>query len=319
MIALGKSFLTAMTKIATEAIKKPLVRSGLRKKGLCDYVVNVATGCLHGCSFCYVPSTPAIRMNQTSLAARGVETPMLTWGQYLFVRDGLPRALDDQLRRMRMQTTEAGKGVVMLCSTTDPYQNLRVARVTRQAVEILLKHGQRVRILTRSPLWLRDLDLLAHPNVTVGMSLPHLNDQMSRLYEPKAPLPTHRLAALRKGREAGCRMFVAIAPTPQPALDEMGTFLKTVEEVDPEIYFWEAINDRGTNKTRMIDAGIPAEQLQSSPCAQWQKMEQLMEEAGLANKFHPWPDRSWSKSGEASIIKKMEYWWDRPTVEQWDY
>ncbi|MFB6198381.1 MAG: radical SAM protein, partial [Halobacteriaceae archaeon] len=40
--------------------KTVLSESKLHKKSLCDYVINVATGCRHGCKFCYVPSTPAV-------------------------------------------------------------------------------------------------------------------------------------------------------------------------------------------------------------------------------------------------------------------
>ena len=43
---------------ATDPTKALLSESALSDHGVCDYVVNVATGCRHGCAFCYVPSTP---------------------------------------------------------------------------------------------------------------------------------------------------------------------------------------------------------------------------------------------------------------------
>ena len=162
----------------TEEVKNPLQQSKLHKKGLCDYVINVASGCLHGCTFCYVPSTPAIRARQEHLQDKGVENPQCDWGKYLFVREAHAQQLEEVLANKRTwQETPAGKGVVMLCSGTDPYQNNRTAAVTRACVEVLLKYGKRVRILTRSPLWTQDLDILVNPLVTVGMSLPNLDDR----------------------------------------------------------------------------------------------------------------------------------------------
>ena len=146
--------------IGTEKILSPLQRSSLNKKGLCDYVVNVASGCLHGCTFCYVPSTPTIRTRQPHFHENGIQNPQMDWGQYLLIRDQLPIQLDEQVRRKRTwKVTESGKGVVLLCSGTDPYQNLRVSKIARQSIQALTNHGKRVRILTRSPLYLNDLDL----------------------------------------------------------------------------------------------------------------------------------------------------------------
>ena len=192
----------------TESIINPLQKSALSKKSLCDYVINVASGCLHGCTFCYVPSTPAIRTRQSDFVKQGVGDPQMDWGKYLFIREEVPGKLREKLSRQRSwHETPSGRGVVLLCSGTDPYQNGKVAKVTRKTVEVLLEYGKRVRILTRSPLWINDLDILAHPDVTIGMSIPYLEDDLSKQIEPYAPLPSLRLKALIKGKEAGCRVL----------------------------------------------------------------------------------------------------------------
>lgn len=63
-------------------------------------------------------------------------------------------------------------------------------------------------------MWVKDIDLFANPNIIVGMSLPYLDDELSLKIEPHAPSPTLRYKALLKGRAAGCRLYVAVAPTP---------------------------------------------------------------------------------------------------------
>ncbi len=85
----------------TEKVVNPLQQSQLNKKGLCDYVINIASGCLHGCTFCYVPSTPAIRARQSQLKNKGVDDPQMDWGQYLFVRQDIPEKLEKILSRKK--------------------------------------------------------------------------------------------------------------------------------------------------------------------------------------------------------------------------
>lgn len=316
-----------MKIIGTETVKSPLTESDLNKKSLCDYIINVARGCLHGCKFCYVPSTPVIRMNEQELRDRGVENPQFDWGEYLFVREDIPEKLDAILTKKRSwKVTDSGRGVVLLCSGTDPYQNKQVARVTRATIEVLLKHNKRVRILTRSPLWVKDLDLLVHPNVTVGMSLPHLDDKLSREVEPYAPLPSDRLKALYKGKEAGCRLYLAMAPTvPFHAFLDFFAYFRVIVSLNPEVIFWEPINARGTNGQRMVLAGLEwAEFSTRSRWAenfirQWRDVEKAAEPWELKEKLHIWVDSELPKCKVAEFDTEAlcQPWFSRPTVECW--
>lgn len=139
----------------------------------------------------------------------------MDWGQYLFVREDIPEKLEKVLSgRKSWRETNAGRGVVLLCSGTDPYQNKQTASVTRGAVQVLSKYNKTIRILTRSPLWVKDIDVLNGDNVIVGMSLPFIKDELSRKIEPQSPLPSERYKALVEGHKAGCRLYVAVAPTP---------------------------------------------------------------------------------------------------------
>jgi DNA repair photolyase len=308
----------------TEAIINPLQSSNLNKKGLCDYVINIASGCLHGCTFCYVPSTPAIRTKQAQLQQKGVNNPQMDWGQYLFIRENIPEKLDQILERKRKwNITPSGKGVVLLCSGTDPYQNQQVAEVTRRVVEILLSKNKRVRILTRSPLWVNDLDILTHPNITVGMSVPYLNDALSRQIEPKAPVPTKRYEALLKGYQARCRLYVAMAPTP-PTLtrDNFKEYLEKIMYFEPEVIFWEPINARGTNGKRMVAAGLEwvnsvmtKQSWAADFLRQWDDVEAAAKSVGCFDKLHIWPDPGLKKYVDDP--SKIETWLYKPTRERW--
>lgn len=308
----------------TERIVNPLQQSALKKKGLCDYVINIASGCLHGCSFCYVPSTPTIRTRQAQLTERGVSNPQMDWGQYLFLREDIPEKLDRILSRKRTwHITPEGQGVVLLCSGTDPYQNLQTAKITRETVKVLLNHNKRVRILTRSPLWVKDIDILKHSNVTVGMSLPYLDDRLSRQIEPQAPLPSKRYEALLKGHQVGCRLYIAMAPTPPIlTLEDFKGHLQKLMVLDPEVIFWEPINARGTNGKRMIAAGLKwansimeKKSWASDFIRQWNDIESASEQVGCLEKLHIWPDPE--LRGYVETVK-LESWLYKQTIEKWD-
>ena len=51
-------------------------------------------------------------------------------------------------------------------------------------------------------LWQNDLDILTHPNISIGMSIPCINDELLKKIEPQAPLSSDRYKALQKGYEA---------------------------------------------------------------------------------------------------------------------
>lgn len=308
----------------TEKVVNPLQESALNKKGLCDYVINVASGCLHGCTFCYVPSTPAIRTKQGQLKEKGVSDPQMGWGQYLFVREEIPELLEKILSRKKTwNETAEGKGVVLLCSGTDPYQNKQTASVTRKTVEVLLRHKKRVRILTRGLLWVKDLELLNNPNVIVGMSLPYLDDDLSHKIEPQSPPPSERYKTLEKGHEEKCRLYVALAPTPPSmTLDHFKRHLEKIMRVDPEVIFWEPINARGTNGKRMIAAGLEfaSSIMTKSSWAecfirQWEQIEAAARELGCIERLHIWPDPELKGYVDSD---KIDYWLYKPTVEKWN-
>lgn len=308
----------------TEQIVNPLQESALNKKGLCDYVVNVASGCLHGCTFCYVPSTPAIRTRQSHLREKGVSNPQMDWGDYLFVREDIPEKLERVLSRKKSwRETLEGKGVVLLCSGTDPYQNKQTATVTRDTVQVLLKYNRRVRILTRGLLWVNDLDILENNNVIAGMSLPYLDDDLSRTIEPHSPPPSERYKALEKGYQAGCRLYVAMAPTPPTrTLEDFKRDLEKIMRVNPEVIFWEPINARGTNGKRMLAAGLEFTHSIMSKQSwvdtfqrQWDDIEVAARELGCFDRLHIWPDPELRGYVDED---RLNQWLYQPTIEKWD-
>lgn len=297
--------------------KSVLSESSLYKKSLCDYVINVATGCRHGCRFCYVPSTPAIDNREEMLAEQAdVDNPQKDWGSYLLYRDDLPERLHQGLREQNWsewKKTDRGRGIVMLSSGTDCYQDRRAAQITRGCVHELVKHNVPVRILTRSPNVTRDIDLFkqAGKNIAVGTSLPSLDTELVAALEPNAPPPLERWQALEELQKAGVPRFVSFSPTyPTMDYDDIWETLSWISAIDPQVVFHEPINPRGMNFGMCVqalkDAGLhdAAKEFERvDRTDQWKEyalsqIEMVREAAeSFSNiELHTWPDRNLIRS-----------------------
>lgn len=155
--------------------------------------VNPYSGCLHACSYCYVPDT--------------THAERVRWGSYVIVKRDLPT-------RLALAMAKSHKHTVYLSTATDPYQPAEAEhQITRRCLEVLARKDWPVEVLTRSPLVTRDLDLFTQfSQVRVGMSVPTMDDALRRVLEPNAPPIAARLAALRKISNEGVPTFANYTP-----------------------------------------------------------------------------------------------------------
>lgn len=261
---------------AEDPTQATLSTSALHEKALCDYVINTATGCRHGCTFCYVPATPAIRTRQEMLADRAdVEDAQQEWGEYVLRRHGRSQAakvreLRQTLRNKRKwKVTNEGRGIVALSFSTDCYQDATTAQMTGACVEELVDAGHHVRVQTRNPMLALQMhgDLYAAAAeddlVTVGTSLPSLDEGHVQALEPRTPHPETRLNGLEGFADLGVRTFVAMSPTyPTASKADLRTILRTIRDRLPtlDVVFHEAMNPRGANIQAMIRAAQAADE-----------------------------------------------------------
>ncbi|MBP7831192.1 MAG: radical SAM protein [Kiritimatiellae bacterium] len=175
--------------------RSALVRS--RIPGI-EFVINPYLGCGHGCRYCY-----AVFMTKYSRHHAGSG-----WGSFVEAKTNIVTVLLDELRRKRKAAT------AMLSSVCDPYQPAeRRYKLTRGCLAALRDYRWGVEILTRSPLVLRDLDLLKSiPGVSVGMSIPTDDDRVRRVTEPSAPPIGSRIETLRRLKQSGVSTWAFIAP-----------------------------------------------------------------------------------------------------------
>jgi DNA repair photolyase len=159
------------------------------------YVINPYTGCQHNCLYCY-----AHFMKRFS----GHKEP---WGQFVDVKVNAPELLKKEITRKKMDR-------VWISGVCDPYQPLEAKySLTRQCLEILAQNNWPVAIQTRSPLVLRDIDILkTGSDFEVGFSVTTADDRIRKLFEPGAPPIDERVRALDELHRAGIKTYAMIAP-----------------------------------------------------------------------------------------------------------
>ncbi len=163
-----------------------------------DYSLNPYVGCVHGCRYCYVARMPHIR-------ARGRQ-----WGTFVEAKANAPELLRRELPRAR-------PGTVVIGISTDPYQPPeREWGLTRRILETFREAGitdrLSLRVLTKSPLVLRDMDLLAALGTEVGLTVTTDSEDIRTIFEPRAPSIPERVEALRELRRAGLRTYAFVGP-----------------------------------------------------------------------------------------------------------
>lgn len=186
-------------KVVEREAKSILVRSKLPEA---KYVVNPFTGCVFGCHYCYA-----------SFAGRFVGKPIGNWGDYVYVKINAVPLFERELAKLR----QAGHAPsILLSSVTDAYQGAeKKYRLTRGILEVLAREPYPgvIGILTKSPLVLRDIDLLAAiPRSQVGLTVTTTDDRLSRFLEVRAPLASRRLETLAVLNARGVETYAFVGP-----------------------------------------------------------------------------------------------------------
>ncbi len=143
------------------------------------------------------------------------------------VKTNAPEVLQRQIKK-------AARGHVLISSVTDPYQPIEEKyKLTRRCLEVLLPYQPSVDILTKSPLVLRDLDLLKRfKEVEVGMTITTDDDEIRKTFEPHASPITARIQALKTLFEAGLETYAFIGPLlpmdPEALSEQLNPYVHSV-------------------------------------------------------------------------------------------
>ena len=159
-----------------------------------QWTLNPYRGCEFGCSYCYARATHSFF---------ALDDPA-SFEQRIFVKRRAAERLRRELRRgdLRGQTIAIG-------TATDPYQPAELHfGITRSLLEVFREaEGLALALTTKSPLVLRDLDLLVELDrrhaVEIHVTVTTVDAELARRLEGAAPTPAARLRAVQRLAEAG--------------------------------------------------------------------------------------------------------------------
>jgi DNA repair photolyase len=187
-------------------------RSALnRVKGMAfEWSLNPYMGCVHRCTFCYV----------RAFEKRADRPSDERYGRSIRVKTNVADVLRTELARPSWEGA-----VVAVGAATDPYQPCEGKyRLTRACLEEFARASNPMRLITRGPMIVRDVDVLTElarrASVGITFSIPTLDEEIWRKTEPGTAPPRQRLRALKELVDAGIKVGVGIAPVLPGISDE---------------------------------------------------------------------------------------------------
>lgn len=209
------------------------------------YSVNPYYGCPFNCLYCY---TRGSRYSSR---------------QGLAVKVNAPALLSRELRKI---VGEGVRGYVAVSTSTEAWNMYEEHYgVTRRVLEVLSEYRVPVHVLTKSPLVLRDADILRRIDgearlppdlretpgrgVLITFSFSTLRSSLARILEPGAPPPGRRVEAAGKLLREGFMVGMAFMPVlPHITDGELEEMARTASRVGARYVFFSPLTLYGEGK-----------------------------------------------------------------------
>ena len=151
----------------------------------------------------------------------------------IVVKVNAPEVLRTELVKPSWQHEHVAMG-----TNTDPYQWVEGRyKLMRGIWEALRDHANPCSVLTKSPLLLRDLDLMRQiadvTSITANLSVPTIDEKAWRASEPHTPHPRARLEAVAELSRAGIPTGILVAPL-MPGINDDPKQVETIVEAATE-------------------------------------------------------------------------------------
>ena len=206
------------------------------------YDINVYRGCSHRCIYCY-----ALYSHE-----------YIGGGDFygdIYAKTNVADVLARELVRH-------GGQMVNLGGVCDSYQHAeREYRLMPQVLKLLAKHKVPTVVCTKSPLILRDIDLLEAVDkanaLGTAFTITTMDAAVARLIEPDAPGPGERMDAVSKLRARGLACGVHMMPIIPFLTSEMSSLeavFRAAKDAGAEYVLAGALNLKGRTRPGFMDS-----------------------------------------------------------------
>jgi DNA repair photolyase len=187
------------------------------------FTINPYRGCTHACKWCFA------RPTHTYLDFNAGED----FEREIVVKVNAPELLRKELARPSWQGEHVALG-----TNTDPYQWVEGRYKLMPGIwEAMRDAANPCSILTKSPLLLRDLELMkqisARTEFSAALSVPTIDEKAWRATEPHTPNPRARLEAVAELNRQGIPTGILIAPL-MPGINDAPEQVQRIVELATE-------------------------------------------------------------------------------------
>ena len=181
-----------------------------------NYQIDTYIGCEHFCHYCY-----------------GLNDAETDWQKEILIHEDIIEQLDQEMNSLEQQSIYIGMN-------SDPYQPFeKIFKQTRKVLELFVKRGFSVCILTKSELVTRDIDLITKlPDSSVGFSIAFQDEQTRQLFEKQAPSNKERIDALKKLKNSGIETYTLICPV-MPFITDIESVIELVAPYSDTIWVYK--------------------------------------------------------------------------------
>lgn len=247
-----------------------------------DFTLNPYRGCQFGCDYCYASAfSPNAQLRAN-------------WGDWVMVKENSAELLVSELERISKKYDRPIR--IYMSSVTDPYQPIeKEVQITRKILEVLVKYQPILVLQTRSPMIVRDIDLLGQfHKLRINISIPTASEKVRKDFESRSPSVKARLQTVEKLRHQlisndSYQIKFAITMTPLlPSYDEdLPQFIEQLATVDRIV-----IQPFHSSKNQSLKASTPAKAIELKEKYQWwyvnedKNYHNLLKKLELLNQYY---------------------------------
>lgn len=210
----------------------------------CD--LNIYRGCEHKCKYCFAQYSHKFLENDTT-----------DFFNDIFVKTNIAEVLDKELSKKSWDNTN----IINVSAVSDCYQPIEEKyELMRGCLEVFIKHKQSIFLLTKSPLILRDFDLIEKLSkvayVNLAFSITSLNEEIRQKIEPNVVSSLERLKILEHFSKTNCKrtiMLVPIIPYLTDRVSDIENIFKVAKDINCNYLICDVLNMRGMVKNNFYN------------------------------------------------------------------